>query len=377
MPSPPTPQELWETTLARLRLQMSQATFDTWLRDTRLAGLEAGQTFLIRVKSSAAQAWLEHRLAPLIRQTLAGVVGGPVNLKFVVAPPSQPALAATNTPQATTTYQPPPTNYPQPAPPDDPLPPAAMLDFEQLWLKSGFTQLPDYVIHYWRIHLGRAFDLWEYLASQDKRNVKLMAQRKLPYWTEPRRYTYRGLAGLLNCGRRALTGRLAPCSLYERRKDEARQQDHDPATLACCGKYQPCAIRLNSRGEPACLHWLEGFLERLDREGLITVRRLACPGKPRAHELYLQAWRLIPLLTPAQVARFKREAERERHRTWLERYGHLIQLDLAGWEQITLPSLLPHLPGYAWGRRFDQPYTNNPLLPASPIEQTLVCPTPP
>jgi hypothetical protein len=237
-----------------------------------------------------------------------------------------------------------------------------------LWLKSGFTQVPDYVIHYWRIYLGRAFDLWEYLASQDKRNVKLMAQRQLPYWTEPRRYTYRGLGSLLNCSRRALTGRLAPCSLYERRKDEARQQGRDPATLPCCGKYQPCAIRPNSQGEPACLHWLEGLLERLDREGLVAVSRVTCPGKPRAHELYLQAWRLIPLLTPTQVAHFKREAERERHRAWLERYGYLIQLDLAGWEQITLPSLLPHLPGYHWGRRFDQPYCNNPFQPASRIE---------
>jgi len=54
---------IWAATLGELQLQMTQATFDTWLRDSRLLKYEDG-TFVIGVKSGYAKDWLESRLLP-------------------------------------------------------------------------------------------------------------------------------------------------------------------------------------------------------------------------------------------------------------------------------------------------------------------------
>lgn len=62
---------------------MTQATFDTWLRDSRLLKYEDG-TFVIGVKSGYAKDWLEHRLLATIKRTLARLTGRTVEVKFVV-----------------------------------------------------------------------------------------------------------------------------------------------------------------------------------------------------------------------------------------------------------------------------------------------------
>jgi len=347
-------QQLWAAVLAQLRLQMTGAIFESCLKDSCLLSAEPGQGYVIRAKNRQAREWLEHRLAGPIRQTLARLVGGEVVLQFVAAPAAEPGSS----------------------PPAEPLHPAdlasfhetgrslaATLDFEQLWLKTGFTQIPDYALRFWRGYLGRAFNLWEYLLSEDKRDVKLMFQRKIPYWTPPKQYTYRSLAAILNCSRNTLTGRLVPCWAYERQKQAAREQGQAHPPLDCCGKHYPCQFRPNAQGETECLHWLEGILERLNREGLVAVKRIEPPGKPRAHELRLQVWRLLPLLSPRQEAQLPRPVDRQRHRDWIERYGHLGYLDFSQWQAFHLPSLVPYLPGYDWGREYTLPYTNNPLEP--------------
>lgn len=121
-------------------------------------------------------------------------------------------------------------------------------------------------------------------------------------------------------------------------------------------------MHLNEQGVPACLHWLEGILERLYREGLLAIERVQHPGKPRAHELRLQAWRLPPLLTPVQVAEFKSEADKERHGAWLEKYGHHVGLDVTTWERLKGETLVTSIPNYSWGRELTDVYQNNPLL---------------
>ncbi|HEX9015131.1 MAG TPA: chromosomal replication initiator protein DnaA [Chloroflexota bacterium] len=75
--------QAWEATLGQLELQMSRANFDTWLKDTFLVA-EEGSAFVIGVGSPFALETLEQRLAPMIRKTLAAVVGGPVEVRFVV-----------------------------------------------------------------------------------------------------------------------------------------------------------------------------------------------------------------------------------------------------------------------------------------------------
>jgi len=75
---------IWTAAKEQLRLQMTQATFDTWLKETHQIGdLEEG-TLTIGVPSAFAQDWLEHRLIDTIRRTVASVAGQPVTVAFTV-----------------------------------------------------------------------------------------------------------------------------------------------------------------------------------------------------------------------------------------------------------------------------------------------------
>jgi len=75
--------QVWQATLAELQLQMTQATFDTWLRDSNLLQLEDG-VCVVEVKNDYAKNWLEHRLLSTIERALVRVLGRAVELEFVV-----------------------------------------------------------------------------------------------------------------------------------------------------------------------------------------------------------------------------------------------------------------------------------------------------
>ncbi len=75
---------IWSAALGELQLQMTQATFETWLRDSRLLKYEEG-TFVVAVKNGYAKDWLEHRLHATIKRTLARLSGRTVDVRFVVA----------------------------------------------------------------------------------------------------------------------------------------------------------------------------------------------------------------------------------------------------------------------------------------------------
>ena len=77
------PDLIWSAALGELQLQMTQATFDTWLRDSRLLKHEDG-AFVIGVKSGYAKDWLEHRLLATIKRTLARLTGQTIEVKFIV-----------------------------------------------------------------------------------------------------------------------------------------------------------------------------------------------------------------------------------------------------------------------------------------------------
>jgi chromosomal replication initiator protein len=77
------PAEAWEATLGELQLQMTRATFDTWLKDARFLAREDA-LFFISVPSAYAKDWLESRLNETIRRTLRNVVGQDLELRFVV-----------------------------------------------------------------------------------------------------------------------------------------------------------------------------------------------------------------------------------------------------------------------------------------------------
>jgi chromosomal replication initiator protein len=77
------PSHTWSAALGELQLQMTQASFETWLRGSRLLKYEDG-TFVIAVKNGYAKDWLENRLLATIKRTLARLAGRTVGIKFVV-----------------------------------------------------------------------------------------------------------------------------------------------------------------------------------------------------------------------------------------------------------------------------------------------------
>jgi len=77
-------EELWQTTLQELRLQMTQATFDLWLLGSAVVPEASTPLSLtIAVRSRYAPEWLTHRLCHVISRTLAAVAGYPVQVSFV------------------------------------------------------------------------------------------------------------------------------------------------------------------------------------------------------------------------------------------------------------------------------------------------------
>lgn len=86
-PSPSPLEKIWGETQAALKGQMTQATFDTHLKDSQLLKQD-GDHYLVGVSTSAAKDWLTRpRLRGVVERALAGVVGSPVELEFEVKEP--------------------------------------------------------------------------------------------------------------------------------------------------------------------------------------------------------------------------------------------------------------------------------------------------
>ncbi|MGB3715450.1 MAG: chromosomal replication initiator protein DnaA [Candidatus Promineifilaceae bacterium] len=73
----------WTATLGELELQMTRATFNTWLKDARLLANEDGE-YVIGVRNDYAKDWLDNRLKETIDRTLSSIVGEPIAARFVV-----------------------------------------------------------------------------------------------------------------------------------------------------------------------------------------------------------------------------------------------------------------------------------------------------
>jgi chromosomal replication initiator protein len=77
------PQELWETALGELQLQVTRPNYDTWLRDT--IGLRYdGEELVVGAPTDFATEWLGRKLRPLIAQALSNISGCPLPVSFEV-----------------------------------------------------------------------------------------------------------------------------------------------------------------------------------------------------------------------------------------------------------------------------------------------------
>ena len=80
----PLPDQLWRESLQKLELQMTRATFETWLKDTRVIPAANNGDLVIGVQSEYAKKWLEDKLMETVSRTVTGIVGRPVRIEFVV-----------------------------------------------------------------------------------------------------------------------------------------------------------------------------------------------------------------------------------------------------------------------------------------------------
>jgi chromosomal replication initiator protein len=76
--------KLWHAALGELQLLMTRANYETWLKNSEGLGFD-GEVLRVGVKSPFTQEALATRFAPLVRRTLANVVGHPIDVRYEVA----------------------------------------------------------------------------------------------------------------------------------------------------------------------------------------------------------------------------------------------------------------------------------------------------
>ncbi len=77
------PNQIWEAALGALELQVSKANYQTWLKGTVGVSFE-NDVFVIGTPNAFIMEWLEKRLRHLIKKTLAGIIGHPVEIQFEI-----------------------------------------------------------------------------------------------------------------------------------------------------------------------------------------------------------------------------------------------------------------------------------------------------
>ncbi|MEZ4657702.1 MAG: chromosomal replication initiator protein DnaA [Caldilineaceae bacterium] len=79
-------EAIWQAARSQLAMQMPAATYDTWMRDTRVVAYEDGE-FIIGIPNAYVRDWLENRLRNKIKKTLSALLGRSVQINFRVVPP--------------------------------------------------------------------------------------------------------------------------------------------------------------------------------------------------------------------------------------------------------------------------------------------------
>ncbi len=84
-PLAPNAAHLWQAALGELQLQMTKATFDTWVKPTFALSFDTERsTLIVGVRNAYAKQWLENRLYGMIERTLNHVLGNPAVIRFVL-----------------------------------------------------------------------------------------------------------------------------------------------------------------------------------------------------------------------------------------------------------------------------------------------------
>ncbi len=76
-------EQAWQAAVGQLQMEMSKASFDTWVRDAHLVSYEDG-VFIVGVPNAYARDWLQGRLSSTVTRLLTGIMNRSVNVRFVV-----------------------------------------------------------------------------------------------------------------------------------------------------------------------------------------------------------------------------------------------------------------------------------------------------
>jgi chromosomal replication initiator protein len=76
-------QNAWSAAVGQLQMDMSLASFDTWVKPAELVSYEEGQ-FTIGVPNAYACDWLKSRLTATVTRILTGLMEAPQNVEFIV-----------------------------------------------------------------------------------------------------------------------------------------------------------------------------------------------------------------------------------------------------------------------------------------------------
>ena len=80
------PTEVWNSALGQLQMRVTRSNYDTWLTNT--VGLASGPgEFVVGAPNTFVAEMLEQRMYSLISQTLEGLLGSQVEVRFTVASP--------------------------------------------------------------------------------------------------------------------------------------------------------------------------------------------------------------------------------------------------------------------------------------------------
>lgn len=80
------PEQAWQSALGQLQMEMPKASFDSWVRDTRIVSYEDG-LFTIGVRNEYTREWLESRLTSTASRLLMGIMNREIQVAFVVDAP--------------------------------------------------------------------------------------------------------------------------------------------------------------------------------------------------------------------------------------------------------------------------------------------------
>lgn len=279
---------IWNDILYNLKLQMTQATFDTWLKTSELISQEDDH-LAIAVRSQYAVDWLSTRLHDTVLRTAERVIGRPIQVTFVVASdghhPQDDDDDGGDVDPAEADIRP------------DCRIAVELINFDPL--RAGFVMTSNYAWQYWQpylaareretgaINTGIAFCLWNTLRSFPA----AWAERGRPHWP-----SISTLADMVARGNRyRLLGR-------------------------------------NAHGKKRRYKRTVGVLEILESEYIVWRQTI---GTGRDTIYYFRVLDNLPLLTPIQIDKLSPRLQ-ERHAREIER----CRLEFEQWQQLSLPTLL-------------------------------------